>query len=661
MIYIYIYYKKNKKPNYNIRMGVEKLHGILHKIYDPENKIKHNISYLYLDANSFIHAIFAIHEDNINLSLCDLIDQIKNKDDIDKFEPEIKDQMVNIIERENDNLIENGMKYIDNFVKKYSSDDTKKIHIVFDSIPEYAKCIHKKRRNRIDYVIDEINSVLFEKYHDDIYFRKQVYEKYKYNVKHRNLIFYDILGRMITALNNKYKDNNKMNIIGNDGYGEAEKKIISIIYNEDNYDEDDGILIASPDNDMIVLACILMHKLHMNKKQVYVYILSKHIFNIYELGEKIIDHYLSSIIEDNDKPKYNVISMLKDLAFILTMYGNDFLPRILTMDLDKNFQEIISIYFRNKLENIVIYEDDVYKVNDEKFSKIFKILNDNEDLWYSDLNKEMMNDGAYSEVKLKNIKSYIIGDMYHLYYLNKYTSINNIEKMRYYLNGYDFNVEKQIVSYLKKYLDKHDYSRIIFNNKKHIWRLLLNDYDYDDDNKSQMNKNDDNMSKEYLDGLFWNFDYYYKRIFNDEGKISVWFYKYKYPPYIKEMYNYITKTNYLNNKNDANSDKYFVNKEDYLTRNEYEQSFFVDDEKESIKKKYIDNLLKSYFDCYTIDRKNNEIIFEREMTKLKTCIKGLKQTLQDGINCRYILYLNRCDVGLEIDDYETFIKKVRNK
>jgi len=146
----------------------------------------------------------------------------------------------------------------------------------------------------------------------------------------------------------------KIRVLGSDIYGEAESKIIYDI--KDNYSQYVGkkVSIYSPDSDVILLTCILQNDIIYKNIDINVDIIRYNSQNddveyvvIKNMMFNIIDHVnelKKTII--SDELEIDAINVINDLMFIFTIFGNDFIPKIPTIDVNNDMQIIIQSYVR---------------------------------------------------------------------------------------------------------------------------------------------------------------------------------------------------------------------------------------------------------------------------------------------------------------------------
>ena len=216
------------------------------------------------------------------------------------------------------------------------------------------------------------------------------------------------------TIQNKFKINRgDMKVIISDMYeiGEGEKKIVNYI-NKYLVGNNDNITVYSPDADMILLCMILpINHLFMlrynkqtsdqNKRDIY------DLINIQQLKNNIA-YYVNRNIK-NDDEKYDIDKINRDIVCISTLFGNDFVPKIETLNVKKGFQNIMDAYLKslhksNKSYLIDSIDNGKYKLNFVFLKNIISFLLPEEE----DFIKYNHLYGKYITIgQIKNVFSYL--------------------------------------------------------------------------------------------------------------------------------------------------------------------------------------------------------------------------------------------------------------
>lgn len=471
-------------------MGVPGFFAWLMKKYKNDkfifSNIENNISSLYIDANCLFHP-----------QCFKILNKMVDEKNIDKLEKMMIDRIIDYI------------NYLIEYVNPRNL-----VYIAVDGVAPVAK-INQQRKRRFRSAQDKI-------IYDDI--------KNKYGKKYNNIwnntvitpgtLFMEKLHDGIMEYCSK-KKKNKYKIIYSSYHtpGEGEHKILQHIKNDDSNIK----VIYGLDADLFFLA------------------MASHINNIYLLREESHiqnnrDDNADDSIEENlcyvsiDETKNGFNNMVRkifidkieassyninildientdfcdDFIFICYLLGNDFLPHFPSIDIKKGGLDIViesycDIYLSSG-SNIVYFHNGEICVDYHIFCGLIKNLGDKENDFF--------------KIILP-----------------------------------DYNMKQK----RKKCFSRDNYDR-------EVWRLdNLIDIDiYDDIKLGQDNQNEwkfryyehyfhstyyqqeiiDNVCKNYLEGLKWVTQYYFKKC--DDWK---WQYKYNHAPFISDIYHYIKSKN----------------------------------------------------------------------------------------------------------------------
>lgn len=282
----------------------------------------------------------------------------------------------------------------------------KTLMIAIDGVPSKGKLIEQKQRRYMGAIIESYKERLFRKYKD--YLKEQpgnVYLSSAHAIKwNRNKITpgSEFMDRMVRYLNSqnitdKFKVNrNQMEIVISSMYevGEGEKKIVNYIY-QNLENTEDSVMVYSPDADMILL-CMLLPVKNLS-------FLRHHAQNSVRFGRQIYDLIDIPVLKKNiayyinnhqnySQEKFDINKINRDIVCLSTLFGNDFVPKIETINVKQGFQDIMDAYLdaliktKSKkyylvkkvdgqfklnytflklvIENLIPYEDDFIKYND---------------------------------------------------------------------------------------------------------------------------------------------------------------------------------------------------------------------------------------------------------------------------------------------------------
>jgi 5'-3' exonuclease len=428
-------------------MGVEKLFRTLKKVSDTAIKVadeKNDIDYFYIDFNSIIYNVFGQVEYELNSILYSIIyddnnyEKIKSKwlktlniDKIDLlfFENIEEDKMDSIV-------ITKIREYINYVITRFiNSENLKKIYIYADGIPSFAKMIEQKKRRYIGYIENKIKAKLIEKLGDRSYeniegkinYERKEYEYYKVELSRGKIIPYS---KFMTNLLENLKKLDKVEISGVDKFGEGERKIIWNIIREKQVG---NFMVHSPDGDVMLLCMLLNNSKRLFKIMRVEFrdiVMNYDIINCDELNT-FIYNYVNEKIRVDETKKINIIN---DIILLYTFFGNDFLPKIESLDISNNYLTIPEIYGNYLIFNpgcfIIDKKKDKYVINYNYFREYLKEIIKNEKTYASD---------AHATRKFKN----------YFYLLDVFSCNNNSSKLFDKMNKFYDTLE-----IYKKTLDK---------------------------------------------------------------------------------------------------------------------------------------------------------------------------------------------------------------
>lgn len=464
-----------------------------------------------------------------------------------------------------------------------------------DGVPNMAKIIEQKKRRYMGYILNESKKDIYienKKHLDEI---RQTFEENKIKFSRNKILgYHEFMQRISSELkNNKIIDDFK-NIYsklesyyfsGSDIPGEGEKKIMEDILQNKKKGK---YVIYSPDADVIILSSIIINKLQ-NNSEIYVLRFDQQELKYDTIDINILNNNIFEYLEINNinRDKVNKISILNDIMFIFTMFGNDFIHKIESIDAKKDFEILLMVYkdYINKtqssildnnginyinlikyINNLTIFEkdllNDTYLIkhfkNYQHLKKIFKNV-----FWFNTLHRTLINYTLLSNIIFKYLRKWEneLNKNTNYTYWNSNKNRNEIN----YINVKNF-IDKNI-SYLLSELLKHDniieknYNTSLKNKfngsqyiKQFIKMFLMIELNVD----LELNKINDN-------NLYFNFiDIIKTEIFKHNGK-NIFM---NVIPNIKfQEYNYTTKDKYHHNKIIENmiSDKMTVTKFDIET------------------------------------------------------------------------------------------------
>lgn len=648
----------------------ESLHG--GKTMDQELK---EATYIYIDFNAVIHRISEKVVYDKNMEFVKLIDKTNDREKRFNFINKVKNNLEN-------EIINNIINELDEIIKK--SKKVKEIYIAFDGIPEISKCVEQKHRKTLGFIRTEIENKLNNVY-DDPYQKYQngnhkFFEKNKFSFSKSNISLHaDFMKILSKRMKKDYSNNDKIIISDVDEYGEGEKKIMyHIFYKDTKISNDDNILIFSPDADVVQLASVAMYRLGINNIFPLIYVYNKDLIDINNFARYISKLTFKEEIIDNKK----IISLLKDYICLFSFFGNDFLPKILSLNnVFDNIDTLINIYqetMKNDFGSLIIFENNNHKINFSKFKLYLENLGREEEYFYKKyIDSKKKEERERFNVSYYDCAKYVISNEYYFFnyinFLNTKAKLfsNKDKKQIEDLIDIDANYNSFLLfsNYIEKnkndmamrliviseFVDhefpfkKFDYELIAFRSKKSAWKLILNEKNYYNDEEIPIEYKKENVI-EYLDGFNWVLDWYFDRMIDKSSlyKMSVWFYSEHYAPFIKNILDYIIK----NNIKEINKNLQLIDKNKFLIKSEHK--IYTDPspkEKENLLE-YIDKII------LLLQRsKINYVLDKSGYIEKKMSYNGWDRKII--IDCRYARYFEKCNVKYHIYSWNEFIKKYR--
>ncbi len=474
-------------------MGIENFFNtliknkIINKKYFEDEIDKIECDYLYIDFNSIVHLIVDNFEYDINYYLYSLI--ISEKDEysnnIEKeynIQYESVDDFLNYFTQENvDEFIKDR---IYDFLKKLCfkigcGGKLKEIFISFDGTPTFSKISEQRKKKYINTILNEFKDEIYNKNKESFDENRKIFEekKIRFGKNQSNKYCGNWTGHIQDIYNNISSFHFKMEIheicpnlkdfIVSSAYefGEGEKKITEHIL---QHKKSGNYVIFSPDSDTVLLSIIISNKLNRLNIQNDFKILKKS-------DDKIEIIYLNEVIENlynlivsklnpYRKINHDKLNILDDLIGLFTFFGNDFLPRIESLNMRNGLEVLCTIYARNlsfcrsKYPYLLFIENNITKLNINVFIEFINKISELEDKLLFD---------KYMSTEFKNF-NYLL----NIFGFNEYTPFF-IDKLNRYSHGFN-----KLVRYIKMNPDKTSkevYKNIIekFSDKKEWQRIFM--------------------------------------------------------------------------------------------------------------------------------------------------------------------------------------------
>lgn len=518
-------------------MGVLEFFGSLLKNNITSNAIKvnfntqKNFNLLFIDFNSIIHVSSHKITDDINNFLQLILKSLYEQRSLSQVILENYFKKYHMIEIKSQFTLESNPLNIikifkDHFNKKYlnkliiidvidtvkyilntfcETDKLKLLLIAIDGVPSKGKIIEQRQRRYLSAITEGYQNNILESFKD--YLKKQpnytyYYNKYEIKWSTNNITpgtkFMNKLSEYLK--NEKIQQSFKINqrnlkIIVSDmsEIGEGEKKIVNYI-NKKYTNSDDNLAVYSPDADVILL-CMLLPVTHVFM------IRHNQQTNFYDL---IDIHLLKSNISYyiNNNPKYakenfDIEKINKDIVFISTLFGNDFVPKIETLNVKRGFQNIMDKYlitlliYKSNNTYLINYVNNKYKLNFIFLKSFIKELLpieldfiENNDLYNEFINAGQIKDtfsemtvtsqnivGIYNDFILEynNFKRTIKNNGNYSYFERNEFFMNSLRKsVNIVISGQIVNVtylsDKELISLIKKYYQENqDFPKLNIN------------------------------------------------------------------------------------------------------------------------------------------------------------------------------------------------------
>ena len=266
-------------------------------------------------------------------------------------------------------------------------DDIKTLLMAIDGVPSKGKMIEQKQRRYMGTIISECHRKIFNQYSSYLQgVEDNTYLSLKHAIKwNRGKITPGtaFMHKLVSYLRSekiqlKFKTNRpNLKVIISDMYevGEGEKKIVNYVKTYLNQTSAQ-VVVYSPDADMILL-CML---LPVDNVCVLKYENDKS-YNL--LDVKMLKQNIAFYINNNPKSsteKFDADKINYDIVCMSTLFGNDFVPRIETINVKQGFQTLMDAYlqtlikFKDKQYYLIKQTNGEFKINYIVLKWIFRFL-----------------------------------------------------------------------------------------------------------------------------------------------------------------------------------------------------------------------------------------------------------------------------------------------
>lgn len=318
-------------------------------------------------------------------------------------------------------------EYLLNMFKTYF--DSKQLHHIFigiDGVPTKSKMLEQRKRRYMGSFTAIYKNMLFEKYTKELSNNKIrfEYEKYKLDWPTQHITPGTLFMASVNSLLSSDNFKNKVKIIcpnlvlykfsGTDSPGEGETKIVNYLRTLP-INVSDFVVIYSPDSDVTLLS-LLLNSIETPKNKFYIKNLQLlrqnpqkkryDLINIDVMSENIYKYVIEKL--NKQEGEFDKHSIIWDIVFLLTVFGNDFVPKVDAFNIRNDFAIIIDKYIDILAEtgkHIVVYSEEQNKkiISASMFDLVFDSLRKMED--NSLKNTYMANNYANYRTLLKTFDS----------------------------------------------------------------------------------------------------------------------------------------------------------------------------------------------------------------------------------------------------------------
>jgi 5'-3' exonuclease len=366
-----------------------------------------------------------------------------------KYNGNVKD-VLNVTSEQLDALVTTCvLNYVKTICSKYiDSKHVEHIMIAIDGVPPKAKMIQQRKRRYSKYILHYLQRDLLAKHKNKMTPERRVFEEKKYSWNTGNITpatpYISQLENIM--MSNEFKNEmqqlcpNLKNFIvsGTNVPSEGEKKIVNYLRTIPQADKNNlknNIVFYSPDSDVIILSMLLETDI-MSYKAVNGITMLRHNqqTNGYEhINIGLAAKHLHEYIQQKAKMALNKDNVIHDLCFIFTLFGNDFVPKIVSYDVGYFFEFIVDNYvvvlqnatdnaIDNTMQHLIVecFRDKTITnckcnkmhVNQQKLTTLFDLLasHEKQNLQVTYLLNNFFNANKYINI-FKSSKSSFIDDL----------------------------------------------------------------------------------------------------------------------------------------------------------------------------------------------------------------------------------------------------------
>ncbi len=289
-------------------------------------------------------------------------------------------------------------QYINDLIDNLLDEDViEEIFISIDGMPTMTKIVEQKRRRQMRCISNGLRKRMYNKHKSEIEKDRIMYETYLYTFDRSMMApmseFMDTLCMYLNSntlyqkdMKNKYKSLKRIIISSHHICGEGEIKIMNHILN--TYNSDEQCVIFSPDSDVIILSTIIRNRLIQREKTNKISLLRYNAFNntynyinINKLYEELFE-----CVQNKTSHKLDKENVINDICFIITIFGNDFIPKLESVCIKTDLDIVLDVYVQTietyksmNTDMYVTYHNKcIYMINYAVFSKFIENLSQHE-------------------------------------------------------------------------------------------------------------------------------------------------------------------------------------------------------------------------------------------------------------------------------------------
>ena len=456
---------------------------------------RQNVDEIYFDFDSIPHMIPDVMEEEINGLRWDCINEKtteKGKETIQKYGINVPiDSETNQVDYKGllDNInnlditpiaINMVLDYIQKICDTYTiPDGLKYIYISSDGMPNMSKIFEQKKRKYGKKVRSKIQHHIYEELNHTLPEKRKQYEAKKFRVcrsiltphidKEGNILEKLQSKEFLGVMAQKFPQLQEIKINHRSRPGEGEKKIMEEIISRKN---GSNCLIYSPDSDLVMISVILSTIVASSKFYVLRRNQVKGTYELFDSDQIITNIHTMARNYMRDTTKTNRINVVRDIAFVMSLFGNDFIPKMATIDINIHhgllFKTYAEIYMKmTSGRDLVIRDTDGrYEFNCEFLIEFINLLKESEHFLYADMYIK-------KNYNIKHLIPYMIkptlGETLHLFVkaINK-KLFCNVKRYKYSNAGCKERIIERTVKELLLFFGVKNIHKVINTKSFHI-------------------------------------------------------------------------------------------------------------------------------------------------------------------------------------------------